>query len=392
MPAPDETPPPHPLAGHELIVFGPDWNRHPSTGQHLTRCFLEGSKVIWVETVGLRRPALNLHDIKRSGQKVADFVSGRRARATPDHPNLRVLSPPTLPFTGSAIVRRFNCWSVARAVRRQAAALGLQRPVLMVSAPSHASYIGHLNEAACIYLCMDDYALWPGMDPTHITRMEAEVIRRTDGVVAVSSYLARRFADSGKPVKVISQGVDLQHFSSAPRCPSDGPFEVVFFGMLDERLNQDLLIQAATSLPAAVFRLIGPVATDISRLSTCPNIRVEKPVSYSALPAAVASANAFILPFLINELTTSCTPLKLKEYLACGRPVVSTALPESIAWQDVAHVAKDAPDFIRLLTAISQGGLKVNEAEVTARLKNESWKAKATELAEVIQRLRSARP
>ncbi len=344
-----------------------------------------------METVGLRRPVLNLHDLQRSAQKVADFASGRRAKATPEHPNLRVLSPPTLPFTTSPVVRRFNRWSVARAVRRQAALLKFQRPALMVSAPSHATYVGHLGEAVSLYLCMDDYALWPGMDPAHITRMEAEAIRRVDGVVAVSAHLARRFADSGKPVNVISQGVDLRHFASVPKVPSDEPFEVVFFGMLDERLDQDLLLRAAGSLPHVVFRLMGPVATHISRLGTMPNIRVEKAVSYTALPAAVASADAFILPFVINELTISCTPLKLKEYLACGRPVVSTALPESTAWQDVVHVARDQADFIQLLTRVSQGGLKVDAAQVTARLQSESWHAKAAELAEVIEMLRNRR-
>lgn len=388
MPLPDETPA-NPLAGHELIVFGPDWNRHPSTGQHLTRCFLESSKVIWVETVGLRRPVLNLHDIRRSSQKVGDFLSRRRTKATPEHPHLRVLSPPTLPFTNSALIRSLNRRSVARAVRKQTAVLGFQRPTLMVSAPSHASYVGHLGELSSIYLSMDDYALWPGMDPAHITCMEAETIRRVDGVVAVSAYLARRFSDSGKPVHVISQGVDLQHFSSAPKRQSDWPFEVVFFGMLDERLDQDLLTQMANSLPQAVFRLMGPEVTDVSRLRSMPNIRVEKPVHYSALPATVATADAFILPFLINDLTVSCTPLKLKEYLACGRPVVSTALPESIAWEDLVHVGQNQADFIRLLTGVSRGDLKMDASEVAARLKQESWQAKATELAGVFQRLRT---
>lgn len=386
MPPPDDTPA-NPLAGHELIVFGPDWNRHPSTGQHLIQCFLDSSKVIWVETVGLRKPALNFHDLKRSVQKVVDFLSGRRIKATPQHSNLRVLSPPTLPFTGSSIIRRFNRWSVARAVRRQTIRLGFIKPVLMVCAPSHASYIGHLGEAASIYLSMDDYALWPGMDAAHIARMEAETIHRVDAVVAVSDYLARRFVGSGKPVKVIPQGVNVPHFASVPRRPSGGPFEVVFFGMLDDRLDQDLLVNTAGALPAAVFRLIGPVATDISRLRAMPNIRVEPPVNYSALPAAVATADAFIMPFVLNELTISCTPLKLKEYLACGRPVISTALPESIAWQDLVHVAKDHTDFTRLLTAVSQGDLKVDAASVTARLKGESWQAKATELAGVISSL-----
>lgn len=391
MPLPDETPA-NPLAGHELIVFGPDWNRHPSTGQHLTRCFLDASKVIWVETVGLRKPMLNLHDIRRSAQKIADFASGRRANSTPDHPNLRVVSPPTLPFTGAAIVRRFNRWSVARAVRRQAARLGFAKPVLMVCAPSHGSYIGHLGEAASIYLSMDDYALWPGMDAAHIARMEAEAIRRVDAVVAVSDYLARRFATSGKPVKIIPQGVDVPHFASVPRRSSGGFFEVAFFGMLDERLDQVLLVKAAGTLPQAVFRLIGPAAIDVSRLHAMPNIRVEAPVNYAALPAAVATADAFILPFVINELTISCTPLKLKEYLACGRPVVSTALPESMAWQDVVHVGKDHSDFIRLLTAVSQGALPVDAAEIATRLKNESWEARATELARLMQTLTSVCP
>lgn len=376
-----------------LIAFGPDWNRHPSTSQHLARQFLETGPVLWVETVGLRNPVLSWHDLKRAAQKITDFCTGRRTAAAAQlHPNLTVIAPTTLPFTKFRVVRWFNRGSVRRAVISAVTSMidrlsPDQAPSLMISAPSQVDYLGQFSEAASIYLSMDDYSRWYGMDADHVHRMEAEAVERADGVVAVSAYLANRFSHLNKPVQVITQGVDVDHFASVPPCPQPGRFEVVYFGMLDDRLDQDLLVKAAQAVPEMTLRLIGPEVTDTTRLHQMPNIRIEPPIPYAQLPQAIATADAFILPFLINDLTISCSPLKLKEYLACGRTVISTALPEALQWKDVAHIAHSHDEFIHHLQSAARGDLQPNIARQRERMQAESWQAKAQELKQIFHML-----
>jgi hypothetical protein len=108
----------HPLAGYQWVVFGPDWDRHPSVSQHLFSEFLGFSPMLWVETVGMRVPQWNKRDFRRSIQKIFDFFSGRRRRlATVPH-GLTVICPPTLPFTSILFVRNLNLWLVRRSVEK----------------------------------------------------------------------------------------------------------------------------------------------------------------------------------------------------------------------------------------------------------------------------------
>lgn len=377
-----------PLAGHELIVFGADWGRHPTPSQHLIRCFLPASKVLWVETVGLRNPALSLRDLRRSMQKIADFSSRRREQTPTEFPNLRITCPPTLPFTRSALVRKFNQWQVSRAVRRITREMGFDRPALVLTAPSQADYVGHLGEGVSIYYCMDQYALWDGMDAEHVERMEADLVRRVSGIVAVSEFLAKRMAASGKPVRILTQGVDAGHFRPASKTAAPGRFEIVYFGMIDDRVDQPLLVKAARALPKAVFRLIGPETVPTDELRAEPNIVLEGPVDYAQLPLAVLTAGAFVLPFQMSDLSKSCSPVKLKEYLACGRPVVTTAMPEALLMKDHLRIARDHDEFVALLEKASQGALPVSSEDVGRFLDSESWQGKAEALAKFIEELR----
>lgn len=371
-----------------VIFFGPDWNRHPSTGQHLARCFLQNRQVVWVETVGLRHPALNVHDLRRSLQKLADYGTQRRqTSASTVHPRLHILTPTTLPFTRFPWVRAFNQRRVKRAVQHCLAANQLQDPALVVTAPSHAPYIGHMGEAVSLYLSMDDYALWYGMHAAHVNFMEAETLRRVDGIVAVSERLASRLTHAAKPVSILTQGVDAPHFALPPQRCNPSAFEAVFFGLLDPRLDLALLVKAARALPHIRFRLIGPEISTTESLRAEPNISIEPPVSYTELPQAIATADAFILPFLLNDLTRSCSPLKLKEYLATGRVVISVALPEAQALADVVHLAHSHDEFIRHLEAAAQGLRRVDPQRVADRLQSESWHAKANQLSLTLEQL-----
>ncbi|MCF7787324.1 MAG: glycosyltransferase [Prosthecobacter sp.] len=374
---------------HQFVVFGPDWGRHPSTSQHLFSELLDSNSVVWVETVGLRLPQLNLRDLRRSWQKLLDYFTGRRQGIASEQSGLTVVCPLTLPFTQYRCVRRFNLWQIRRAVAGACQRLGFTQHTLVVTAPSHCDVVGRLGESLSIFYCPDNYALWPGMNPRLVHCMELELTDRVGAIVAVSDCLGERLKASGKPLLVLTQGVNAAHFARSLPPQSSGRFEIVYFGMIDERLDLDLLVELAQRLPQALIRMIGPVLINPTRLREQPNVRLEPQVPFATLPASLSTASLFILPFSLNELSKSCSPLKMKEYLACGRPVVATAVPEAERLAPFVHVASDQASFVTAVAAAVEGRLPFDAEAVKLMIAREGWDAKAQEF---IQFVESQRP
>ncbi len=370
---------------HQWVVFGPDWGRHPSTCQHLFNELLGAHSVIWVETVGLRPPTLTLRDLSRSWQKLVDYISGRRNRTAATRPGLTVLCPLTLPFPQSRLARKFNQWQIRRSVTRACRRLGFKDHTLVVTAPSHCDVVGTLGEGMSIFYCPDNYALWPGMNAQIVRQMEEELTRRVDAIVAVSEQLAQRFKSSGKPLQVLTQGVNAAHFARSMPAQNAGHFEIVYFGMIDQRLDVDLLVQLAKRLPQARFRMIGPALIDTRRLRSLPNMKLEPQMPFADLPAALVSASLFIMPFVVNELSKSCSPLKIKEYLACGRPVVAMAVPETERLKAFVNVAFDHTSFVDAVVAAFEGRLPFDSQAVKEMIAREGWADKAQEFVKFVE-------
>lgn len=384
MSEPQADPPPNLLRGHQWVVFGPDWGRHPSVSQHLFSQFLGSSPVLWVETVGLRAPSLTRRDIFRSIQKITDFLTRRRAHAC-TAPGLTILSPPTLPFTRWRWVRRLNLWHVRRQVRATLKKLGFNQPKLVVTVPSQCDFIGQLGEVLSLYYCIDDYALWKGMNPNHVRQMESELVRKIDAIVVPSDFLSQRMQPVGKPVLVLTHGVDLLHFKTIPHRPAHWPFEMVYFGMIDDRLDQHLLASLALALPDARLRLIGPVTVPVNRLNAIPNIHFEGHIPYAKLPEAISSASLFLLPFGFDALSQSCSPIKIKEYLACGRPVVATAIPEVTQFKDFVMAVSSPEDFVKAVLSVHSHHSPPQPTKAAREfLAQDSWLSKAIALSEKV--------
>ncbi|WP_395752798.1 glycosyltransferase [Prosthecobacter sp.] len=236
-----------------------------------------------------------------------------------------------------------------------------------------------------IFYCPDNYALWPGMNAQIVRQMEEELTRRVDAIVAVSEQLAQRFKSSGKPLQVLTQGVNAAHFARSMPAQNAGHFEIVYFGMIDQRLDVDLLVQLAKRLPQARFRMIGPALIDTRRLRSLPNMKLEPQMPFADLPAALVSASLFIMPFVVNELSKSCSPLKIKEYLACGRPVVAMAVPETERLKAFVNVAFDHTSFVDAVVAAFEGRLPFDSQAVKEMIAREGWADKAQEFVKFVE-------
>ena len=274
----------------------------------------------------MRTPRFRASDLRRGLEKVSGWVGGGPSapwRVPP--PRLTRFSPVMQPWFGPKMGRRLNEELMLRSLRRKIAEVGLVEPVLVTTLPIAAPLVGQLGESRSVYYRVDDFSLWPGFQPDLMDRLDDELVRKVDRMVVSAEGLRR--PDFVGPQLLLDHGVDLEHFSQ-PSSPTPEPLAEIqrtglpiflFAGLVDERVDPALL----SGLPGEV------VVVGQNRGVHLPGpVHVFPEVSYELLPAWLQAADVLLLPYRRNEQTDSIQPLKTREYLATGRPVVASALPE----------------------------------------------------------------
>ena len=383
-----------------LVVFGDDWGRHPSSAQHLVRHLLPRYPVLWVNTIGTRMPRPTLEDARRIVSKLRGWT-WPGARGGPEWLAPRVIAPPMWPQFRARWQRRLNVRLVGGAVDR---ALGPRRQgerrVAIAAMPLCADLVGRLAVDRWVYYCADDLSEWPGLDGPLLRTMERRLIERADGLIAVSETLRRRLATLGRDDAVLlTHGVDLAHWRPADPLPAArGPHSVaapeqsrlpdwwrslsppvlVFFGLVDRRLDFEwcraLAGQAAGS---GTLALVGPHQAPDPRLRSLPGVVLPGPLPYADLPALAQAADVLVRPYQDAAVTRAMQPLKLKEFLATGKPVVVRDLPSTREWADAADVVSSVEQLTEAVRERLRSGVTAEQRRARERLKDESWELKA---------------
>jgi glycosyltransferase involved in cell wall biosynthesis len=372
----------------DLIVFGEDWGAHPSSTQHLIRHLAPGRRVVWVNSIGLRRPKLAVADLGRAAAKLRRAVVGGGAAAVAREPApFPLVNALAIPMAEGALGRAANRLLIGRAVRAAAASAGLRRPVVWASLPSAVQALGALGESALVYYCCDDFGALAGVDHAPALRMEAELAGRADLILASSPLLAAKFAPA--KTHLLPHGVDFARFAGpAPRAadmPEAGPV-AGFYGTLAPWLDLALVAAVARLLPQWRFVLIGHPATDLSPLRGLANVLLPGARPHAALPSYAQHWTAGIIPFLDNAQIRASNPLKLREYLAAGRPVVSTPFPALQPYRALVAQVEGPAAFAAALQATLDdlpGAAAVRRDAVA----EESWAARAADAAALIDKL-----
>jgi UDP-galactopyranose mutase len=214
----------------------------------------------------------------------------------------------------------------------------VRSPLLWFYSPMALAFARHLDAAVTVYDCMDELSAFHGAPPELATR-ERELFARADVVFTggQSLYEAKRRAHPF--VHAFPSSVDAAHFVKArqaclpePRAQRDVPRpRLGFFGVVDERMDRDLLAQLADAHPEWRTIILGPVVKiDPASLPRRPNLHYLGPSAYDDLPAYIAGWDVAIMPFAQNEATRFISPTKTLEYLAAGKPVVSTPIRDVV--------------------------------------------------------------
>ena len=377
------------MSGQNIICFANDWDADPTSKHQVMKVLARENKVLWVESIGLRRPGASAGDASRILKKIRKFVRGPVCVA----PNLYVVTPLVIPFHDVKGVPTFNAWFLAHYIRRQARRLGMKDFQLWTFLPTTAPLIRYLKPRKVIYYCVDEWSAFTFLNGRLMEQMETDLIKQSDLVITSAEKLYASKRHLHPKTYLVPHGVDSEHFGKAclpgtivPKELEGLPTPIIgFWGLIHEWIDIDLIYQVASQRPQWSFVLIGKTGVDCSSLKTLSNVHLLGVRSYDTLPAFAKGFTVGIMPFKINRLTENVNPIKLREYLATGLSVVSTPLPEAQAYAGVVRFGKTPAEF---LSALDESVKSRQESSIRAcqeAVSKETWLARVEQISEFIR-------
>lgn len=350
-----------------VLLSTADWDNPFWTNKQHVACALAdaGYRVLYIESLGLRRLSATSHDISRLWRRLKRGLQPPRQV----RPNIWVWAPLIAPLQQYVFARVGNRMIFNALLRLWMWRLGLGRELLWTYYPLTVDYINTDSFKATVYHCVDEIKAQPGMPVRQIEAAETKLVERADVVFVTAQTLLESRQKLNPHTYYFSNVADFDHFHAAL---SDLPVpqdigaiprpRLGFVGAISSyKLDLGLIRQVALMRPDWSLVLIGKVGegepwTDISTIEGVPNIHFLGPKSYGELPAYLAQIDVAMLPSALNDYTAGMFPMKFFEYLAAGRPVVATRLPALSEYAAMAALVDDAEEFVRAAELAMAGG------------------------------------
>lgn len=376
------------IRGRNIICLASSWGIDPTSKHQVMRRLAAENEVLWVNYHGSRLPRPTTHDLLHSLCTLRSAARGSRRVST----GVTTITPMLVPVPSSPTIRGINRKMILHQIRR-AMRSWPNRPVQVWSfAPDVADLIGCFDEEVVIYYCVDEFSEFAGYDGDLIRRLERELIGKSDIVLTSAEGLYEARKHLHPRTHLIRHGVDVDHFARAVTADTrilnplvDLPRPVVgFFGLISDWFDMDLMRELADLRPSWSFVLIGAAARDVSALEGRPNVHLTGRVSYDELPDYCRGFDVAVIPFVVNELTRHVNPIKLREYLAAGLPVVSTPLPEVRTYSPHVRVAGSAEAFANACQEAVVSDSPERRRWRAAFVAEEGWDRRVEEISELV--------
>jgi glycosyltransferase involved in cell wall biosynthesis len=377
------------------------WYHHPHSKNHLMKRFARaGNKVIFVNSISMGLASLSNKDLlPRVVRKLRSY--SKLARTTPE--GITVVSPPTLPFFGSRAARAANQGLLRAQIGRLMRRRGLTHPILWIAIPTAVDMIGHLKEQLVVYHVSDKYdanTMDHATDPRLIRRLHERAIDAADIIFYSGRKLLEEATLGRERSYLLEQAVDFEHWSRvgngelrvAPEIERIPRPRMGYFGAIEPWLvDQELIRKASRERPAWQWVFIGNRSRGME-IEGLPNVHFLPPVPYAELPTYAAGFDVCVLPWETGQAFTSYgSAIKVREYLATGRPVVIAPLPEYEPMSDVLRIARDRDQFLQLV----QDALEERDPEAArarqSSVMNGTWDARAEWVSEIIEKALAAK-
>jgi glycosyltransferase involved in cell wall biosynthesis len=379
-----------------IVCFsGVDWHSHRQRPHWLMTAFAErGANVLFVDNLGTRLP--RLRDARRIVRRLGGWAKSSRTARPQRERGIRVDSPVVLPLQHLAPVRAIGRATLVRRVRRRLRRI--DGPLVVwtyLPLPVIADTAEALRADLLVYDWSDDaseHVLSRSRSQRRrIGEWEAQMAARADLVFVASAELLRSRGSPNERTHVIPHGAPrrARRSRSRPEAPAelaDLPRpRVGFVGSISDWIDLELLDAMARERPEWSFVMVGPVKTRVRELRRRPNVTFTGERPHDEIPAYLGAFDVAIIPYRVTPATTAASPLKLREYLAAGLPVVSVDVPEVRPFVPPVRVAAGAGAFLEQIEAALAGGRprRVSRAG--------SWDDRAEEMLKLLSEALPAR-
>jgi len=373
------------IEGRTILCFASGYDAPPTSKHHVMHLLAERNVVLWINYHASRTPSASGSDLSCAARKLAQVAGGLRRQRR----NLYTLTPLVAPLPSSQTARRLNRGLLVAQIRRALAKVRRGPLQVWSFTPDIAYLLDAFSAEKVLYYCVDDFASFTGYDREQVLRDEADLCRRADLVVTTSHALQKAKKPLNPNTILVPHGVDYEHFSKAvtnslpvPEDMRDIPHPILgFFGLIRDWVDLDLLAEVAKHRPDWHIVLLGDSTVDLAPYRDIPNMHFLGRRPYASLPAYCRCFDVGLIPFKINELTKSVNPIKLREYLAAGLPVVSTPLPEVAAHEGLVHLADGPNAFAAAIDAALTGGATAHPGHSHA-MAAETWPQKVEKVCQ----------
>ena len=381
-----------PLGQFAVIYFGNDWfAENRTSSHHIAEGLAKRTSVLYVDSPGLRAPKASARDFRKVCRKLLSAVQ------RPKQIGARMwhTSVPQVPLRRLPFVRRVNVALGKLLIKRALKQLGFGRTVSWFAVPHPGVLANAFDETAIIYYCIDDYAALPDVDAQAVAEMDAQLTRHADQVFVASSAMLQS-KGRVKPSTVLApHGVDVALFRTVsdpllPIAPGTHHLRrpvVGFFGLIEQWIDLDLIADIAERRPGWTFLMIGRVAVDAGRLRGLPNVVFVGPQPYRSLPAWAKAFDVAIIPYRLTRQVMNAAPLKVREYLATGKPVVAVPAPEIERFAGLVRLARRPEEFIVEIEDALANDTAHDRARRMASVSTMTWDARISEVVGVVERM-----
>ncbi len=348
-----------------------------------------GNRVVFVNSISMGLPDMKSPDffgkIKRKLKSFAKFI--RRA-----DDGIIVVTPIVTPFYSSKAGRTLNRWLLVVQFRLLSFIFKLRQPILWVAIPTAREIVGHLQESALIYQVSDKYDA-NRMDHATagnlIAAMHDELVQRADLIY----YSGRKLFEEeiaahpelATKAKLLEQAVDFEHFASATAEVWQEPDDMAaipqprlgYFGAIETwLLDQKMIRYISEKRPEWHWVLLGLKAARLD-IEALPNVHYLGSKPYAEMPRYAASFDVCVLPWVTdNEFVSYGSAIKVREYLATGKPVVITPLYEYETWGEALRIARSYDDFIAKIDDALHQDDAAQRAKRQVSVKESTWDAR----------------
>ena len=375
------------MSGQKIICFAKDWSETPTSNNHVMAELAKTNKVLWLNSIATRAPSLTSgHDIRKIFKKLASFLRG----TTHIKDSLWVYTPVVLPLPHSRIAAALNRKILKLMIWRIRRQLGMKDFQLWSFIPSAADYVGTLGESLVVYYCTDQWSKFTYVDSKKTADAERRLIENADVVFATAQALVDDHQPHNSNTHLARHGVDRALFAQCLEATTPVPADVAslpkpvlgFYGTIHDWIDFDLLCFLAQRHPEWSIVMLGKTFVDVSKLKAFSNIYLLGRKEHPTLPNYCKGFDVGIIPYVVNERILHVNPIKLREYMSAGLPVVSTEFPEVTLYPEHCTAAATYEEFEAAVVA----ALKNNSVEVRRQrsdsMESETWSRKVAPIGQ----------